>query len=183
MSEVNSKLLTLSVTADLRNSGDVYREHNHDEEQVAAVTATEPPASEYTTQKVSRSVEFSRINKSHSKFEAGLNLLHEEDDDAVTHTRFTALCPGLPGRAGTRKVKPIWILRKQETVSGSGISWAVCESAPRSRQITTSAPHHSSFLQAGCLSCRPTNSVKALKAVIWLESRAIGALAQYNNNT
>ena len=25
-------------------------------------------------------------------------------------------------------------------------------------------PHHSSFLQAGCPSCRPTNSVKALKA-------------------
>jgi len=28
-------------------------------------------------------------------------------------------------------------------VSGSGISWAVCKSAPRSRQITTPAPHHS----------------------------------------
>ena len=26
------------------------------------------------------------------------------------------------------------------------------------------APHHSVFLQAGCPSCRPTNSVKALKA-------------------
>ena len=33
-----------------------------------------------------------------------------------THTRLTALCPGLPGWAGTRKVKPIWILLKQETV-------------------------------------------------------------------
>jgi len=33
-----------------------------------------------------------------------------------------------------------------------------------SRQITTPAPHHSVFLQAGCPSCRPTNSVKALKA-------------------
>ena len=60
--------------------------------------------------------------------------------------------------------KPIWILLKQETVSGSGISWAVCKSAPRSRQITTPAPHRSVFLQAGCRSCRPTNSVKALKA-------------------
>jgi len=28
------------------------------------------------------------------------------------------------------------------------------------------APHHSVFLQAGCPSCRPTNSVKALKALI-----------------
>jgi len=38
----------------------------------------------------------------------------------------------------------------------------ICKSAPRSRQITTLAPL--SFLQAGCPSCRPTNSVKALKA-------------------
>ena len=51
-----------------------------------------------------------------------------------------------------------------ETVSGSGISWAICKSAPLSRQITTPAPHRSVFLQAGCPSCRPTNSVKALKA-------------------
>ena len=48
--------------------------------------------------------------------------------------------------------------------SGSGISWAICKSATRSRQITTPAPHHSVFLQAGCPSCCPTNSVKALKA-------------------
>ena len=82
----------------------------------------------------------------------------------VTHTRLTALCPGLPGWAGTRKVKPTWILLKQETVSGSEIRWAICKSAPCSRQITTSAPHRSVFLQAGCPSCRPTNSVKALKA-------------------
>ena len=62
-----------------------------------------------------------------------------------THTRLTALFPGLPGWAGTRKVKPIWILLKQETVSGSGISWAICKSASRSRPITTPVPHHSSF--------------------------------------
>ena len=48
-------------------------------------------------------------------------------------------------------------------MSGSGISWAICKSAPSSRQITMPAPHHC-FLQAGCPSCRPTNSVKALKA-------------------
>jgi len=34
----------------------------------------------------------------------------------------------------------IWILLKQKTVSGSGISWAICKSAPRSRQITMPAP-------------------------------------------
>ena len=52
---------------------------------------------------------------------------------AHTHT-FNLPFPGLPGWAGTRKVKPIWILLKQETVSGGGISWAICKSAPRSRQ-------------------------------------------------
>ena len=49
-------------------------------------------------------------------------------------------------------------------MSGSGVSWAVCKSAPCCRQITMPAPNHSVFLQAGCPSCRPTNSVKALKA-------------------
>ena len=83
-----------------------------------------------------------------------------------THTRLMALCPGLPRWAGTRKVKPIWILLEQKTVSGSGVSCAICKPSPLSRQITTPAPHYSSFLQAGCPSCRPTNSVKALKAVV-----------------
>ena len=56
------------------------------------------------------------------------------------HTRLTALFKHYPGKpAGTRKAKPIWILLKQETVSGIGISWAICKSAPRSRQITTLA--------------------------------------------
>ena len=62
-----------------------------------------------------------------------------------THARLTVLCPGLPGWASTRKVKPIWILLKQETVSGSGINCKRCKSASRSRQITTPAPHHSVF--------------------------------------
>ena len=34
---------------------------------------------------------------------------------------------------------------EQETVSGSGISWAICKSAPRFRQTTTPTPHHSFF--------------------------------------
>ena len=48
----------------------------------------------------------------------------------------------------------------------SGISWATCKSAPRPRQINTpGSPHHSVFLQAGCPSCHPTNSINALKAL------------------
>ena len=68
-----------------------------------------------------------------------------------TQTRLMALCPGLPVWAGTRKVKPIWILLKQVTLSGSGISWAICKSAPHSRQITMPAPHHSTFYRPGAL--------------------------------
>ena len=74
---------------------------------------------------------------------------------AHTHTRLMALFRGLPGWAGTRKVKPIWILLKQETVSGSSISWAICKFAPRSRQITMPPNSPLSFLQAGCLGAAP----------------------------
>ena len=76
-----------------------------------------------------------------------------------THTRLTALCPGLPRWASTRKVKPIWILPKQETVSGSGFSWARCKSAPHSRQITMPASHHSVFYRPDALpAAQPTAS-------------------------
>ena len=34
-------------------------------------------------------------------------------------------------------------------------------------QITMLVPHHSVFYKAGCPSCRPTNSVKALKDKIF----------------
>ena len=74
--------------------------------------------------------------------ELSWHIIDPSDRQCCTNTRLTALCPGLPGWAGTRKVKPIWILLKPETVSGSGISWATCKSAPRSRQITTPTPHH-----------------------------------------
>ena len=57
---------------------------------------------------------------------------------------------------------------KQETVSGSDISWTICKSAPRSRQTTTPAPHHSVF--TGRMPFLPPNQQrqstegKALKA-------------------
>ena len=76
-----------------------------------------------------------------------------------THTRLTALCPGPPRWAGTRKEKPIWILLKQETVRGSGIHWAICKSASRFSQITMPAPHHSVFYRPGALpAAQPTVS-------------------------
>ena len=87
-----------------------------------------------------------------------MNTAHQHTH-THTHIRLTALCLGLPGWASTRKVKPIWILLKQETVSGSGICWAICKSAPRSRQITTPAPHHSVFYRPDALpATQPTAS-------------------------
>ena len=77
------------------------------------------------------------VSRHHQSFSACVSLLKTPTH---THTRLTALFPGLPGWAGTRKVKPIWILLKQETVSGNGISWAICKSAPHSTQITMPAP-------------------------------------------
>ena len=83
----------------------------------------------------------------------------ELEQHTHTHTRLTALFPGLPGWAGTRKVKAVWILLKQETVSGSGISWAICKSASCSRQITMPVPHHSVFYRPDALpAAQPTAS-------------------------
>ena len=77
----------------------------------------------------------------------------------LTHTPLTALFLGLPRWAGTRKVKPIWILVKQETVSGSGVSLAIWKYAPCSRQITTPTPHHSVFYRPDALPvAQPTAS-------------------------
>jgi len=60
------------------------------------------------------------------------------------------------GREGIGKVEggldlDICLGLKQESVSGSGISWPVCKSAPLSRQITTPAPRHSVFYRPDAL--------------------------------
>ena len=60
---------------------------------------------------------------------------------ADTHTHpFNGPLSGTTQVGRYQKVKPIWILLKQETVIGSGISWAICKSSSCSRQITTPAP-------------------------------------------
>ena len=81
------------------------------------------------------------------------------DNHTHTYIHLTALFLRLPRWASTKKVKPIWILLKQETVSGSGISWAICKSASRSRQITTPVTHHSVFYRPDALpAAQPTVS-------------------------
>jgi len=78
-----------------------------------------------------------------------------------THTRLMALFPWLPRWAGTRKVKPIWILQKQES------EWQWHQLGHMQVCTLLQTDNHAStpllfFLQAGYPSCRPTNSVKAL---------------------
>jgi len=69
-----------------------------------------------------------------------------------TYTRLTALFPGLLGWAGTRKVN-------QSGFYWSKRQWAICKSAPCSRQIATPAPHHSVFYRPGALpAAQPTAS-------------------------
>ena len=63
----------------------------------------------------------------------------------------------------TRQVKTNLNLLEQEIVNGSGICWAICKVCTSS-QTTRPTSHQSVFLQARCPSCRPTNSVKTLKA-------------------
>ena len=59
-----------------------------------------------------------------------------------------------------QKGKPIWILLKQDRGSDSGISWAICKSAPRSRQTTMPAPHHSVFNRPDALPATPPTATK-----------------------
>jgi len=77
-----------------------------------------------------------------------------------TLTCLTTLYPKLPGWTGTREIKSIYILLKQETVSGSDISWITNKSALHPRQLITPTTHshYSVFLQAWFPSCRPTAS-------------------------
>ena len=98
-----------------------------------------------------------------------------------TYVHLTALCPGLPRWAGTRKVKPIWILREQETVSGSGISWVVCKSASLSRQITMPAPHHSVF--TGRMPFLPPNQQRQSTEGITKHTKAISRYQTCQSST
>ena len=110
-----------------------------------------------------------RFGSSMNMYDGALVSCHQQSQPSAVlsipvtlthaHTRLTALCPRLPGSAGARKVKPIWILLEQETVSGSGISWVICKSAPCSRQTTTQAPRHSVFYRPDALlAAQPTVS-------------------------
>jgi len=53
-------------------------------------------------------------------------------------------------------------------VNGSGISWAIMQVCTLLQTDNHASTSPLSFLQSGCPSCHPTNSVKALKWVSWV---------------
>ena len=67
-----------------------------------------------------------------------------------THT-FNGSFSGTTRVSRYQKGKTNLDFTEQETVSGSGIRWALCKSARCSRQITTPAPHHSVFYRPDAL--------------------------------
>ena len=97
-----------------------------------------------------------------------------------THTRLTALFWDYPGEPVPERQKPIWILLKQETLSSSGISWAICESPPRSRQTTMPAPHHSVFYKPDAL---PAPKQQCQSTEVLLLNRTIYNILQKLNLT
>jgi len=60
---------------------------------------------------------------------------------------------------------------------GSGISWGICKSAPRSRQITMPAPHHSVFHRPDALPADQPTASKVVTMIYILISTAINTLS------
>ena len=89
-----------------------------------------------------------------------LNSTYIYSNRSNTHTQLLlALCLGLPRWA--RKVKPIWILLKQEWQWHQLGHMQVCTLLQTDNHASTPPLR---FLQARCPFCHPTNRVKALKA-------------------
>ena len=102
-----------------------------------------------------------------TKFEGELNLLHEVDDDAVTHTHthpFNGPFSGTTQVSRYQKGKTdldFTEARDSEWQWNQLDHMQVCTSLQTDNHASTPPL---CFLQAGCPSCCPTNSVKALKA-------------------
>ena len=89
--------------------------------------------------------------------------------------RFTARFPGPPGWAGARRELLDFMVQRQIN-RGRHTDHPAGRNSIRTNQCAP--PPSPIFLQAGCPSCRPTNSVKELKAVLYSRMK-IQYLAYY----
>ena len=89
---------------------------------------------------------------------AMLNVSHTHTH-THTHTRLTALCPGLPRVSRYQKGKTNLDFTGARDSEWQWHQLGMCKSAPRSRQITTPAPHHWVFYRPDALpAAQPTAS-------------------------
>jgi len=72
-----------------------------------------------------------------------LSLLFKTPNTTVQKNLFNSPLSGTTRISPYQKGKTILDLPEQEIVSGSGISWAICKSAPHPRQITIPGSHRS----------------------------------------
>ena len=98
-----------------------------------------------------------------------------------THTRLTALFSGLPGWAGTRKVKT-----NLDFTEARDSEWQWHQLGHMQVCTLLQTDNHArtpplSFLQTVCPSFRPTNSIKALKAFILFHVRCVDGLRSQKN--
>jgi len=103
-----------------------------------------------------------------------------------THTHlFNGTLSGTTRVSWYQKGKTNLDLLEQKTVRGSGISWVVCKSAPRSWQITMPASHHLVFYRPDALPAAlkaqlcPAGHARVINAFIVIQSQKCKIL--YNN--
>ena len=105
-----------------------------------------------------------KISRTFKNFQGRVATLLMTHTEWHTHSlRFNGHFPRGPGLAGT-SMSPFWILlklRMMEVVSGD--NWSSCKMCKAPVKMSPPTNQHPVFLQAGCPSYRPTNSVKALK--------------------
>ena len=102
-----------------------------------------------------------------------------------THTRLTALFPGLPGwgvnRYQTGKTNLDFTKARDSEWQWHQLGYMqVCISLQPEDHASTPPL---SFLQAGCPTCRPTNSVKALKALVTISFYLLKIIWHHSQNS
>ena len=93
-----------------------------------------------------------------------------------SYNRFTTLCPGLPWWVGTRRINHTgfcWSRDDGVAVASAEPYASYLHFAPEDNHASTSSLR---FLQAGCSSWHPTNSIKSLKANLFTRTKVLTGL-------